>query len=102
MKKYLCLWCMSTKNHNILCFVYVPGIKLLNKGNYLWKAPKTLIRRGFCPAQFALKPVQGSRNHNRASPNPKPSPCRGRGQGAEMVQFGDVAVRIVEIWDRFT
>jgi hypothetical protein len=49
---------MSTKNHNILRFVYVPGIKLLNKGICLWKAPKALAGRGFRPAKFALKPVQ--------------------------------------------
>lgn len=47
MKKYLCLLCLSTKNHNLLCFIGFSGIKLLNKGICLWKAPKTLVGRGF-------------------------------------------------------
>jgi hypothetical protein len=65
---------MSTKNHNILYFVYVPGINLLNKGIYLWKAPKTLAGRGFRPAKFAQKPVHTTGCGDRITPKPKPSP----------------------------
>jgi hypothetical protein len=98
MRKYLCLWCMSTKNHNILCFVYVPGIKLLNKGIYLWKAPKALARRGFPPAKICPKTGASSGNRNRTIPKPKPSPRRCWGQDAETVHFRGMAVRVVEIW----
>jgi len=42
MKKYRCLWYMSTRNHNILYFLYIPGIHFQNKGSCLWKAPETL------------------------------------------------------------
>jgi hypothetical protein len=48
---------MSTQNHNILYFVYVPGIKCANTGIYLWKAPKPLAGRGFAPAKTAQNPV---------------------------------------------
>ena len=58
MKKYLCLWCMSTKNHNLLCFVGFSGINLLNKGICLWKAPKALAERGFRLSKSAPYPVQ--------------------------------------------
>ena|ERR1035437_3111183 len=98
MRKYLCLWCMSTKNHNILCFVYVPRIKLLNKGICLWKAPKALAGRGFRPAKNCPKSGAASGNRNRTTPKPKPSPCRGWGQDAETVHFDGVAVGDVEIW----
>ena len=42
MKKYRCLWYVSTRNHNILYFVYIPRICLLNTATCLWKAHKTL------------------------------------------------------------
>jgi hypothetical protein len=99
MKKYLCWWCMSTQNHNILYFVYVPGINFLNKGICLWKAPKTLAGRGFPPAKSAPNPVQPRNYRRRYLPDPKPSPRRCRGQGAEMVQFGGQICGEVEIWD---
>jgi hypothetical protein len=38
MKKYRCLWYMSTRNHNILYSEHIQGICLLNIGNSLWKA----------------------------------------------------------------
>jgi hypothetical protein len=40
---------MSTPNHNILYFVHIPGICLLNTAICLWKAPITLVRRGLSP-----------------------------------------------------
>ncbi len=49
---------MSTKNHNILCFIGFSGIKLLNKGICLWKAPKTLAGRGFPTVKICPKTVQ--------------------------------------------
>jgi len=55
MKKYLSLWCMSTKNHNILYFVDISGINFLNKGICLWKAPKPLVGRGFRPVKNCPK-----------------------------------------------
>jgi hypothetical protein len=97
MKKYLCLWCMSTKNHNILCFVYVPVIKFANKGICLWKASKALAGRGFPFVKIYPKNDAQSWNRNRATPKPKPSPCRGREQDAETVHFWGVAVGDVEI-----
>ena len=46
MKKYRCLWYVSTLNHNILYFVRIPGTFSLNKGVCLWKAQNTLLRAG--------------------------------------------------------
>jgi hypothetical protein len=37
---------MSTTNHNILYFVRIPGISLLNTGIHLWKAQNTRTQRG--------------------------------------------------------
>jgi RimJ/RimL family protein N-acetyltransferase len=57
MKKYRCLWCMSTTNHNILYFVHIPRIYFPNKGNCLWKA------QNGTPAGYAsymrMEPAQG-------------------------------------------
>jgi hypothetical protein len=61
---------MSTKNHNILYFVVISGIKLLNKGICLWKAPKPLAGRGFPPAKFALKPVHPPGSVTAPAQNP--------------------------------
>ena len=47
MKKYRCLWCLSTKNHNILYFVYIAASTFQTKGICLWKARKRLAGRGF-------------------------------------------------------
>jgi hypothetical protein len=47
MKKYRSLLCLSTKNHNILCFVTIPGIYLPNKGDCLWKAANAHAGREF-------------------------------------------------------
>jgi hypothetical protein len=68
MKKYRCLWYMSTTNHNILYFVAINGINFPNKGNYLWKAPKL-------PAEDGVQAVEippaiaspGSENPQRRS-----------------------------------
>jgi hypothetical protein len=50
MKTYRCLWWLSTTNHNILYFVGLPRIPLLNTGICLWKAQNTLSQRRFrCP-----------------------------------------------------
>jgi hypothetical protein len=49
MKKYRSLWGMSTTNHNILYFVRIPGIRLLNPALCLWKARNSLAGRGFQP-----------------------------------------------------
>jgi hypothetical protein len=46
MKKYRSLWCMSTTNHNILYFLNIRGIRLVNNGNRLWKAQKAQAWRG--------------------------------------------------------
>jgi hypothetical protein len=46
MKKYRSLWWMSTRNHNILYFVNIPGIHFPNKGNCLWKAAEVQAGRG--------------------------------------------------------
>ena len=94
MKKYLSLWCMSTKNHNILCFVYVPSIKFANKGICLWKAPKALAGRGFPFVKICPKIGATSGDCGYTAPKPKPSPCRGREQDAEMVQFWGKAVQM--------
>ena len=98
MKKYLCLWYMSTKNHNILYFVDVSSTYFANKGICLWKALKTLAGHGFPPVKSALNPVQTWECTTASPPKPKPSPCRGRVQDAEMVQMQGVAVGDVEIW----
>jgi hypothetical protein len=44
MKKYRCLWGLSTTNHNILYFVRIPGTRPLNARLCLWKA-QTALRR---------------------------------------------------------
>jgi hypothetical protein len=45
---------MSTRNHNILYFLYIPGIHFQNKGGCLWKAQETLAGRGFQLLNSAL------------------------------------------------
>ncbi len=47
MKKYRCLWCLSRINHNILYFIHIPSIRLLNPAICLWKALNRLVQRGF-------------------------------------------------------
>jgi hypothetical protein len=54
MKKYRCLWYMSTRNHNILYLAHIQGIWLLNIGNRLWKAQNSLLQGGFCSPRFCL------------------------------------------------
>ena len=95
MKKYLCLLCLSTKNHNILCFVNFSGTKFANKGICLWKAPKPLAGRGFPFVKICPKFGATSGDYGYSTPKPKPSPRRGRGQDAETVQIG---CRSVEMW----
>jgi hypothetical protein len=53
MKKYRSLWGMSTRNHNILYFVHIPRINLLNSPLCLWKARNPLQPRAFPPREFA-------------------------------------------------
>jgi len=71
MKKYLCLLCLSTKNHNILCFLNISGINLLNKGICLWKAPKPLAGRGFPIVKIC--PKFGATSGECGNTTPKPS-----------------------------
>jgi hypothetical protein len=75
MKKYRCLWCMSTRNHNILYFVCVPRIHLLNTATRLWKAQKPLVQRGLQPPKTCTKfdatpalPASGALAHQPAAP----------------------------------
>ncbi len=57
MKKYRCLWWMSTPGHNILYFFVICRILLLNAGICLWKAPNSPSQRGF-PGCFPPEFVQ--------------------------------------------
>jgi hypothetical protein len=94
MKKYRCWWCMSTKNHNLLCFVGFSGINLLNKGICLWKAPKTLAERGFPPVQICLKSGAVAEPATVSPQNPSLVLASGEGQGAETVQFEGETVQM--------
>jgi hypothetical protein len=58
MKKYRCPWYVSTRNHNILYFVCIRRTSLLNKGTYLWKAPKALDLCGSELSKSALNLMQ--------------------------------------------
>jgi hypothetical protein len=46
LKKYRCLWCMSTRNHYILYFLHLPSLDFPNKGKSLCKAQKALTGCG--------------------------------------------------------
>jgi len=87
MKKYRCLWCMSTTNHNRLYFLCVPCILLLNTGNWLWKAPKALARRGLGDPIPLRIGCNGDIAGLSVCTN-KASPGRGQAQEAGMVQIG--------------
>ncbi len=99
MKKYRCLWCLSTKNHNILYFVHIRGIYFPNKGKCLWKARSPLRGAGFrgqlCPKSGATAKIRGG-----IPLKSKPSPRRERGQEAEMVQIQRQICADVEILGR--
>ncbi len=99
MKKYRCLWYMSTRNHNILYSADILGIRLLNIGNCLWKAQNSLARRGLqVPTlpQILCTLRSGPRNWHVS----KPSPRRCREQGAEPVQFDGACANCGD-WGRF-
>jgi hypothetical protein len=57
LKKYRCLWWMSTTNHNILYFLNISGIHFLNKGKCLCKAQNALAGCGFSGCQSAPDPA---------------------------------------------
>ena len=57
MKKYRCLWYVSTTNHNILYFVGVSRTCSLNTATCLWKVANGLVWRGV--ARFVLHSSQG-------------------------------------------
>src|ERR1035438_1998109 len=102
MKKYLSLLCLSTKNHNILCFLDVSGTKVINKGICLWKAPKPLAGRGFPPAKTAPKPVQtrGLWLHQPQNPS---LVLAGAGDKAQMrCRFGENLCRCGELGRIYT
>lgn len=58
MKKYRSPWGMSTRNHNILCFHYIPGTLLLNRAIFLWKVKNSHAERGVRPSEIDPNPVQ--------------------------------------------
>jgi hypothetical protein len=67
MKKYRCLWCMSTTNHYILYFVNISRTCPLNTVIYLWKACNSLAGSGFarpesakCTARIGFQPASSS------------------------------------------
>jgi len=95
MKKYRCLWCVSTTNHNILYFLIIFSIRLFNTGIRLWKAQKSLARCGLL--RVCLTPKIRATPCWRAgfAPLHKPSPGGGREQGLETVQNG---VQLCERW----
>ena len=97
MKKYRCQLYMSTTNHNILCFLHIPGIYFPNMGNCLWKAPKPQAGRGF---PKAILPQNQCRLGVAGQPDlkTKPIPARHQAQDAKIVHFGGSAVGVVEIW----
>ena len=96
MKKYRRPWCMSRGNHNILCFLCVSGTSTQNRAICLWKASNSLAWHG-----FARSDLLQNRANSGPIPNPLPgfqvSPSQGLSQGAELVQNGSPAVRVVEI-----
>ena len=57
MKKYRCLWCVSTTNHNILYLIIISRTSRLNPANCLWKVANCLVWRGFFHG-IAQKPVK--------------------------------------------
>jgi hypothetical protein len=109
MKKYRCLWCVSTRNHNILYFVCIPRTILLNTGLSLWKAQKTLARRALEPSSFAPNLMQlwpfcvspapplKTRFPNSAFPIPESSLVPPRTPGKTQKQCSSPA-RLCEVW----
>jgi hypothetical protein len=76
---------MSTTNHNILYFAYIPRTWFLNIAIQLWKAQNSLAQCGFPGDNFASSPVQQRGLHAvsrpiqipvqfQSSPIQKPSP----------------------------
>ncbi len=101
MKKYRCLWYVSTTNHNILYLVHIQGISLLNSGTCLWKAQNSLARRELgAPVlpRFLCTPAFGS----TLGLLYKPGPHHERMQGPNLVHHARSPVQIVRIPDRST
>jgi hypothetical protein len=88
MKTYRSLLCLSTKNHNILYFLNIPGTNFPNKGICLWKASKLQAGRGFGPPNLPQSRCNPPGGSGRLALRFKPSPWRNREQGTETVQFG--------------
>src|ERR1700689_3897911 len=80
MKKYRCLWCKSTANHNIWCFHRTSGVGLQNlppphktQPILLWKAQTALL--GAVSTGSKLPKIQCNRGSGRvASQAIKPMP----------------------------
>jgi hypothetical protein len=94
---------MSTKNHNILCFVDVSGTKVLNKGICLWKAPKALAGRGFPPVQICPKSGAVSEPATAPPQNPRLVLAGGGDKTQEWCSWEEICADVEiggEFWKR--
>jgi hypothetical protein len=97
MKKYRCLWGVSTTNHNILYFVVISGIPSLNTAFCLWKPGISLARRGFFARplpQIRFKPGSRAASRHGFSVFPPHTPHKAQKQGT----FGDFPVQMWTFW----
>ena len=92
MKKYRCLWGMSTANHNILYSLVICGTSSLNTADLPVESSNGLAE---CGVSSGVMPQKRCRRGFRALGflKNKRIPAEGAGQGSETVEIGVFVVR---------
>src|ERR1700728_4097538 len=95
MKKYRCLWCKSTANHNIWCFHRTFGVGLQNlppphktQPILLWKAQTALLGAVSTGSKIAQNPVQSRIGPRCLSSNQAYAPLEVANKAQDRCKYG--------------